>query len=210
MWSVKTWPKPGDSSIAARTAAGARSSDGCRSNEISGVGLVVIAEPPYSTGRAPLPVHGGPVAADGPHYHLGHLRAQIAMPDKQVPDGRLHDVPGRSSGQRRLAGYSFGDVIAYLGGAASSPLTLPLQQVLGNRLLDPGRLLDQAEVLAQHGGRQDCRGRVGLLRARDVRRTAVHRLKGARRGPLRIDAGAGSQPETPGQRRAKPGQYIAK
>src|ERR1017187_4925563 len=48
-------------------------------------------------------------------------------------------------------------------------------------------------MLAEHRCRQDRRGRIRLLLARDVGRAAVHRLEHAGRGALRIDIPTGRQ-----------------
>src|ERR1039457_3198401 len=76
----------------------------------------------------------------------------------------------------RLAGYSPGDVVTALRGDPARRGTLALDQVIGDGLLDPGRLGGQAQMLAEHRRRQDRRGRIRLLLARDVRRAALHRL----------------------------------
>src|SRR5580692_7465507 len=63
------------------------------------------------------------------------------------------------------AGYSLGDVVADLDRGPRGPGALPLDQVVGDRLLDPRGLGGKPEVLAEHGGGQDGRRGVGLLLA---------------------------------------------
>src|ERR1700729_612577 len=58
---------------------------------------------------------------------------------------------------RDLAGYSLRDVVAGLPGGPGHPGALTFQQVLGHRLLDPGGLGGQAEMLAEQRGGQDRR-----------------------------------------------------
>jgi hypothetical protein len=99
--------------------------------------------------------------------------------------------------------HPFGYVIPYFRRGTRRPRTLPLQQIVGDRLLDPRSLDGESEVLAQHRGRQDRRRRVGFLLAREVRRAAVHRLERAGRGPGGIDAGAGGQPDAARHRGAE-------
>src|SRR5260221_10056824 len=73
MWSVNTWPKPGDSSRRARTSSGTRCADACRSKLIVEFGLAFIADPPShgpSTGGAVARPDAVPVPADGPHLTI--------------------------------------------------------------------------------------------------------------------------------------------
>src|ERR1019366_1328933 len=109
----------------------------------------------------------------------------------------------------RLAGYSPGYVVTYLRGDPRRPRTLALDQVIGDGLLDPGRLGGQAQMLAEHRRRQDRRGRIRLLLARYVGRAAVHRLEHAGRGALRIDIPTGRQPDAAGHGSTEIGQDVA-
>src|ERR1700733_10557910 len=109
----------------------------------------------------------------------------------------------------RSAGYSLGDVVAYLNRGAGRPGPLALDQIVGDRLLDPRRLGGQPEVLAEHGGGQDRRRRVGLALARDVRRAPVHRLEHGRRGPLRVDVAARRQADPACHRGAEVSEDVA-
>src|SRR5258708_29730649 len=73
MWSVNTWPKPGDSSRRARTSSGTRCADACRSKLIVEFGLAFIADPPShgpGTGGAVARPDAVPVPADGPHLTI--------------------------------------------------------------------------------------------------------------------------------------------
>src|SRR5690348_13265465 len=157
MWSVNSWPNPGDRSIASRSASGT----GCPEGRISNSIMV--------------------------RNFLGRM--------DQGPDG--------------LAGYSLGDVVADFDGGAAGPGALALDQVLGDRLLDPGGLGGQAQVVAEHGGGQDSRRRVGLALARDVGRAAVDRLEHAGRGALRVDVAAGGQPDPARHGGAQVGEDVA-
>src|SRR5260221_11982998 len=73
MWSVNTWPKPGDSSRRARTSSGPRCADACRSKLIVEFGLAFIADPPShgpGPGGAVARPDAVPVPADGPHLTI--------------------------------------------------------------------------------------------------------------------------------------------
>src|SRR5690242_20812035 len=148
MWSVNSWPNPGDRSIASRSASGTGCPDGRMSKSIMVRNFLLARRQAFS-----LDSH----AADLPGGSRGACRGGPA---------------GAWVMAGRLAGYSLGDVVADLDGGAAGPGALPLDQVLGDRLLDAGGLGGQAQVVAEHGGGQDGRRRVGLALARDVRRAA--------------------------------------
>src|SRR6266536_47089 len=96
------------------------------SNSISALWLIVVITGPSSVPGAAAP-------------HSPSCRA-----------ARWYSAPGRGS-----AGYSLGDVVADLRGGSRRPGPLAFHQVVGGGLLDPCRLGGEAEVLAQHGRRQD-------------------------------------------------------
>src|SRR5258707_15298424 len=137
MWSVNTWPKPGDSSARARTSSGTRCADACRSKLIVEFGLAFIADPPSHGPGAVARPDAVPRPCRRPaSNHLDHL------PAAGLPAGRHRRVPSldaadRSPRWRRLAGYSLGYVVADLFRAPGGPFALPLKQIVGHRLLDP-------------------------------------------------------------------------
>jgi hypothetical protein len=50
---------------------------------------------------------------------------------------RVMTPTGLAAERQRLAGYSLGDRVAGLSGTAGSPVSLALEQVVSDRLLDP-------------------------------------------------------------------------
>src|SRR6266516_4995063 len=131
------------------------------SNSISALWLIVVITGPSSVPGAAGPP--GPGAGAGPALRRWAGRAAFPI----LPRGEVVIGPGRGS-----AGYSLGDVVADLRGGSCRPRPLAFHQIVGGGLLDPRRLGGEAEVLAQHGRRQDRGGRVCLLLARQVRGTA--------------------------------------
>src|SRR6185312_2249460 len=189
MWSVNSWPKPGACSFSSRSVSGTGWSVGRISNSIMMRNFLLAPAGRRCVSR--VPSFGG--CAAGP-----------------AGRGCLPVWPGRHVGMAgRLAGYSLGDVVADLDGGARRPGALALDQILGDGLLDPGGFRGQAQVLAEHGGGQDGRGRVGLALAGDVRRAAVDRLEHARRGPLRVDVAARGEPDPAGHRGPQVGEDVA-
>src|SRR5689334_739223 len=97
--------------------------------------------------------------------------------------------PGGSRSGAGSAGYSYGERVADLRGAAG---TQPgaLGEVGGDGRVDAVRLRVVAEVAQQQGDGQHRGGGVGLALARDVRGRAVHGLE--HRGELtgRVDVPA--------------------
>jgi hypothetical protein len=57
---------------------------------------------------------------------------------------RVMTPTGLATKRQRLAGYSLGDVVADLSGTAGSPVPLALEQVVSDRLLDPGSFRSHA------------------------------------------------------------------
>src|SRR5215468_6096187 len=159
------------------------------SNSISALWLIVVITGPSSV----------PGAGAGPALR----RWADAPPFPSCRAARGHAAPRRGS-----AGYSLGDVVADLRGGPGRPRALAFHQIVGGGLLDPHCLGGEAEVLAQHGRRQDRGGRVRLLLACEVRGAAVHRLEHAGRGPLRVDVPARGEPDAARHRGAEVGQDV--
>src|SRR5215831_14217876 len=167
------------------------------SNSISALWLIAVI-----TGPSSVPSVAGPPGPGATAWPVIAARPRHTA----IPSCRA--ARGYSAPRRGSAGYSLGDVVADLRGGPRRPRALAFDQVVGGRLLDPHRLGDKAEVLAQHGRRQDRGGRVGLLLAREVRGAAVHRLEHAGRGPLRVDVPARGEPDPAGHGRAEVGQDV--
>src|SRR5258707_7005847 len=161
MWSVKIWPNPGSTSSRSRSAAGSGSLAGWSAKAMSRLVLAVITVP-LSPGRRRCPA---------PHGHV--------PPACHSPISRLAGPKGVM--ERSLACYALRDVVTDLESGSGRPRSLAIQQVLGDRLLDPPPLGGEPDMLSDHRRRQDRRSRVRLLLASQVRLAAVPRLAPARR-----------------------------
>src|SRR5690606_6655960 len=129
---------------------------------------------------------------------------------EKAPGVSSDGTAGRCTGARAaLARYSLGDVVADLAGGAAGPAGQPLDDVVGDGLLDLGRLVGQAEVVEHHGDGQDGRGGVGLALPGDVGGAAVDRLEHARRGALGVDVAARGQADAAGDGGAEVGDDVA-
>src|SRR5258708_28969489 len=189
MWWVKSWANAGSTSSRSRSAAGSGSLAGWSTKAMSRLVLAVITVP-LSPGRRGCPA---------PHGHV-----PLAC---NSPISRLAGPKGVM--ERSLACYALRDVVTDLESGSGRPRSLAIQQVLGDRLLDPRRLGGEPDMLAEHRRRQDRGGRGRLLLARDVGRAALHGLEHARRCQLRGDAGARPEPRAAGHPCAQCGQDVA-
>src|SRR5580765_5431365 len=156
---------------------------------------------------------GWGVVRGGSEGGAGRMPVAGSAPGGRMPFGYVSSaVVCRSLGQRRAVvcrsrrSEPGGDRVADGGrGPGSTGGARALGEVGRHGCLYSGRLGGEAEVVQEHGYRQDRRRRVGLALACDIGRRAVHRLEHAGRRPRRVDVATRRETDATGDGRGDVG-----